>query len=157
MTTAAWAEFSALYSFQGGQDSLDQTLDPADREEVQALGAISCAVLDVSESSLALVGFDGQEGEPFNLKAVLLDGADQLTLFDWSGTLDADAKVVALSSSEAGLNQQAADRIGTIARGADKSIRVRYDFESASSPARADVRVVLRVHMATADGTCPAQ
>jgi len=118
---------------------------------------VTCGVLDIANSHLALVSFDGEDDAEFTLLATIIDDGSEVQLFSWDGTLDADAKRVALDSSVANLNDTAVKLISEILVRGDKSFSIRYDYTAPSNPAAVKVNVVLRLHVASDKGTCPAQ
>lgn len=156
VTTGAWAEFRAEFTFSGTSFSITQSVNPDERPEMADVkDDVTCGGLDFASSSLSLIDFDGAEGKPFTLKASLIDGGESLPLFDWSGTIEAGAGEVSFGSSSTSLKQAAVTRLSEIMVRSDKSYEIKYDFEAADDPNFVKILVVQRVRVATEKGTCP--
>ncbi len=156
ITTDASVDVTIGLEFTDGEASTKATIDLDAEADVAALGGnVACAALDVDNSNLRITDFEGEDGEAYSLKAILIEGADQTTLFDWQTTLSGDGKVVPLGDDETGLNTTAVDRISEIARGDNRTIEVRFDHLAPSNPTKVNIQVQLSLHLATPDGSCP--
>jgi hypothetical protein len=157
VTTGAWAEFAAELTFAGSTYSITQTVDPDIRPEVSEISAsVICGSLDLSESNIALRTFQGAEDAPFQLRATLIDGATELTLFDWSASLQSNAKSLSFTNDNANVNQDAVEKIEEILIRPVKSYQVRYDFSAESAPASVLIEVSQLIRVATETSMCPA-
>ncbi len=158
ITTGAWAEFTTTLQFTNSAATASHTYKPSEREEVAAItDPVACGVLDIANCHLALTGLEGAEGGDFSLTATIVDGDADVELFAWKGTLGLGGKAVPLDGVDAGLSDDGVSRIAEILLRADKSFDIRYDYSTAATPDSITIDVVLRFHLATANGTCPAQ
>lgn len=157
VTTGAWAEFRGSFPFSQGALSFKQEIRPDSEPEVGALkGQLTCGVLDLQGSYMALSSFDGTDGAPFTLKATIIDGADEITYFEWSSTLQANAKQITFGAADAGVVQSAVDRISQILLRENNGFDVRFTLDAPSGPSAVVIEVIQLFRVATEKGTCPS-
>lgn len=155
VVTGAWMEVSTTIPFSGSTDVQTDTINITGVADYKAIaGAISCGYLDETQSSVVVTKFaEGVGDNGFELKAALIDGQNDLTLFTWKKTLEAGKAVVPFSELE--INADTKARIGSILASKDANLDFRWSLSADPGTDEVEVQVVQVFRVATTDGSCP--
>lgn len=153
VTTAALDDVTVEVTFFKTADTWTALVEPDKQPEFAGVkGDVACAWLD-EESSLA-IDYAGLDSGDFTLAATLIDGSDQLPFFTWKAKLAKGTPKALLTG--AGLDAAATKRLSDILKRADTRFSVRYDFAAPGATGAVKFINVLKLRVATPQGTCPA-